>query len=723
MKKKTDKKTTKTMTYEMKSLEQWLWDAACSIRGEADAVKYKDFILPLVFVKRLCDVFDDEINRIAAKLKKNRADALKLIERDHTLVRYYIPLKPADIENQPVWSVVRNLTDKVGEKLDDIMRDIARENPRLEGIIDRAHFNATTHGVRIITDEGLIRLIEKISQKPLGLDEVEADIIGKSYEYLIRKFAEDGGQSAGEFYTPGEVGMIMAEIMEIEPGMEVYDPCCGSAGLLIKTQLAVEKNRGKKDDRSLKLYGQEAIASTWAMANMNMVIHDMEGKIELDDTMRRPKFKDGNKLKKFDRVVTNPMWNQDLFSETDYENDEYNRFIAGIPPRGTADWGWMQHVLASLKENGRAAVVLDTGAVARGSNINQVDKEKEIRKWFVEHDLIEAVLYLPDNLFYNTTAPGIVIFLNKKKPSKRKNKIFVVNAAGEFEKERPKNFIPSEKQKRIVDLFSIWEEEKGISKVVDIQEIISNDYNLSPSPYVYVKTVKILPSVPEILKELDELKDRENEYDKKVRAFVGYLFQNKKAASANGWKEYSIADVADKLRAGGTPSKKNKKFWKDGTIPFVLIEDMTRSGLFINETVEHITEEALNSSSAWVIPPGSVLLSMYATIGLTSINKIPLATNQAILAIIPKKEFDSVFLAFYLRYHADELKKQNVQSTQKNINKGIVEKFKIKAPKLEEQKKISEILIGIQGAIEDKKRTFHSTINLFEVLMNKIFGD
>lgn len=507
---------------EEKSLEQWLWDAACSIRGQQDAVKYKDFILPLVFIKRLCDVFDDEINRIAAKLKKSRAEALKLIERDHTLVRFYIPLKPANLE-ESIWTVVRNLTDKVGERLDDIMREIARENPRLEGIIDRAHFNATTHGVRIITDEGLIRLIEKISQKPLGLDEVEADIIGKSYEYLIRKFAEDGGQSAGEFYTPGEVGMIMAQVMEIKPGMEVYDPCCGSAGLLIKTQLAVEKTRGKKDDRSLKLYGQEAIASTWAMANMNMVIHDMEGRIELDDTIRRPKFKDGNKLKKFDRVVTNPMWNQDVFSETDYENDEYNRFVAGIPPHSSADWGWMQHVLASLKNTGRAAVVLDTGAVSRGSGNNQTNKEKEIRKWFVENDLIEAVLYLPDNLFYNTTAPGVVVFLNRSKPKNRQNRIFLVNATTEYEKGRPKNFVPAAKQTEVAELFHSWKEIEDKSKIITKELAVKNDYNLSPTRYIQNGGGEELKPVKEIVAELKGLETEQEKVDKELKNILGKI--------------------------------------------------------------------------------------------------------------------------------------------------------------------------------------------------------
>jgi type I restriction enzyme M protein len=207
------------MPTEEKSLETWLWDAACVIRGEKDAPKYKDYILPLVFVKRLCDVFDDEINRIARQVG-SRIKALKLIEKDHKLVRFYLPLKAKDSEKDDTWSVIRTLTNKVGEQLTSIMRDIAKYNTRIQGIIDRIDFNATTHGQRDILEDSLIKLIERISQKRLGLKDVEPDIIGRSYEYLIRKFAEGGGQSAGEFYTPREVGLIMARILDPEPGME-----------------------------------------------------------------------------------------------------------------------------------------------------------------------------------------------------------------------------------------------------------------------------------------------------------------------------------------------------------------------------------------------------------------------------------------------------------------------------------------------------------------------
>jgi type I restriction enzyme M protein len=416
-----------------KSLESWIWDAACSIRGAKDAPKYKEFILPLIFAKRLCDVFDDELNRIAKEVG-SRAKAFKLVKHDKKLVRFYLPLEPRNLADT-VWSVIRTLSDKIGEQLTTHLRSIADANPLLKGIIDRIDFNATTHGQRDIDDDRLSNLIEEISAKRLGLADVEADIIGRSYEYLIRKFAEGGGQSAGEFYTPAEVGFVIARIMDPQPGMDVYDPCCGSAGLLIKCRLVVdEKLRGskKKSTAALKLYGQENEPGTWAMANMNMIIHDMEGEIQIGDTFRKPKFRRGNRLQIFDRVVANPMWNQTEFKEKDYDADELDRFPKGAGyPGGKADWGWLQHILASLKPNGRAAVVLDTGAASRGSGNANSNKERDVRRWFVEQDLIEGVIYLPENLFYNTTASGIIIVLHHAKPIDRRGKLFLLNASRE----------------------------------------------------------------------------------------------------------------------------------------------------------------------------------------------------------------------------------------------------------------------------------------------------
>ena len=510
----------------VKSLESWIWDAACSIRGAKDAPKYKDYILPLIFTKRLCDVFDDELNRIAAEVG-SRNKAFQLVKADHKLVRFYLPLLPDDSE-QPVWSIIRKLSDRIGESITTHMRAIAKENPLLQGIIDRVDFNATTHGQRDLDDDRLSNLIEAISTKRLGLDDVEADIIGKSYEYLIRKFAEGGGQSAGEFYTPPEVGTIMSRVLEPEPGMEIYDPTCGSGGLLVKCEIAMEESvRGRKRTFApLKLFGQEYTPETWAMANMNMIIHDMEGQIEIGDTFKNPKFRNKQgRLRTFDRIVANPMWNQHWFIEADYDNDEFDRFPAGagFPGKSSADWGWIQHIHASLNDTGRAAIVLDTGAASRRSGNAGTNKEKRVRKWFVDNDIIESVLYLPENLFYNTTAPGIVLFLNKDKEIEKEGRVLLVNASRIFEKGDPKNFIPDEGIKRIVDTLINWNEEEKLSCIVEHAELKKNDYNISPSRYIHTGETETYRPIPEIVKELNAIEEEARETDEALRNILKQL--------------------------------------------------------------------------------------------------------------------------------------------------------------------------------------------------------
>lgn len=516
-----------------KSLESWIWDAACSIRGAQEAPKFKDFILPLIFTKRLCDVFDDELNRIAKEVG-SRAKAFKLVEKDHKLVRFYLPLKPENPDDA-VWSVIRKLTGKIGESLTTYLHGIAKANPALEGIIDRMDFNATTHGQRDIDDDRLSNLIERISEKRLGLSDVEADIIGRSYEYLIRKFAEGSGQSAGEFFTPPEVARIMALIMDPEPGASVYDPCCGSAGLLIACEHALDDKmklrskaqapQAKGKHAPLKMYGQEYVATTWAMANMNMIIHDMEGEIEIGDTFKSPKFRTGNRLKTFDRVVSNPMWNQDWFKETDYDGDELGRFPqgAGFPGAQSADWGWVQHILASLNNTGRAAIVLDTGAASRGSGNANKNKEKSVRQWFVEQDLVEGVIYLPENLFYNTSAPGILVFLNRAKLKDRRGKLFLVNASQVVEKGDPKNFIPDAGIERIATAFKSWQEEEKFAKIVTREQVAKEDYNISPSRYIHVAEAETHRPIAEILEELQALDAEAAEANAALRAVLAQV--------------------------------------------------------------------------------------------------------------------------------------------------------------------------------------------------------
>ena len=514
----------KTAHNATRSLEIWIWRIWSVLK---DAPKYKDYILTLIFTKRLCDVFDDELNRIAAEVGSRRK-AFRLVKGDHKLVRFYLPLIPDDPE-QPVWSVIRRLSDQIGEGVTTHIRAIARENPLLRGIIDRVDFNATTYGQHDLDDYRLSDLIETISTKRLGLVDVEADIIGKSYEYLIHKFAESGRHSVGEFYTPPAVSSIMSRVLQPEPGMEIYDPTCGSGGLLMKCEIAMKETaRNKKRAVApLKLFGQECVPETWAIANMNLIIHDMEGQIEIGDTFKNPRFRaeKSGKLRTFDRVVANPMWNQNWFTEADYDNDELDRFPAGagFPGKSSADWGWVQHLHASLNATGRGAVVLDTRAASRGSGNARTNKEKTVRRWFVDHDLIESVLYLPKNLFYNTTTPGIVLFLNRAKPRARQGRVFLVNASQVFEKGAPKNFIPDNGIQRIADVLIGWKEEVKLSRIVDIAELAKNDYNISPSRYIHTGDAETYRPIAEIVEELKVIEGEARETDKALKKILARL--------------------------------------------------------------------------------------------------------------------------------------------------------------------------------------------------------
>jgi type I restriction enzyme M protein len=508
---------------DLPTLENWLWEAACAIRGPVDAPKFKDYILPLVFLKRLSDVFDDEINALALEFG-GRINVLELVDQDHKLVRFYIP----EIAR---WSQIRVRSTGLGQYLTEAVRAVARENPRLAGVIDLVDFNATAAGQRIVPDEYLAKLVEILSRYRLGLHDVEPDILGRAYEYLLRKFAEGQGQSAGEFYTPREVAILMARLLEPEPGMTVYDPCCGSGGLLIKCHLrllethgVVENGRRKLPPHvaPLKLYGQEINPTTFAIAKMNAFIHDMEAEIALGDTMRKPAFTNPQgSLRTFDLVVANPMWNQNFPIEV-YEHDPYDRFRYGIPPASSADWGWLQHMLASLNERGRMAVVIDTNAVSRGSGNQGSNRERDIRKQFVENDLIEAVVLLPEKLFYNTDEPGVVIVINRRK--RHPGEILLINASKLFLKGRPKNFLGEEHIEKIARVYHEWRAEEGLSAIITKEEAARNDYNLSPSRYVSTgEKEEVLPLEEAVilLREAMEERAQTEEQLKKVLKELG----------------------------------------------------------------------------------------------------------------------------------------------------------------------------------------------------------
>jgi type I restriction enzyme M protein len=480
-------------TFDVKSLETWLWEAACQIRGPLDAPKFKDYILPLIFLKRLSDVFGDEVQRVADEVG-DLETAKEIIDQDHALVRFYLPAKSR-------WPALALKTTGLGEALTDAVRAVARQNPRLQGVIDTVDFNATTAGQPIVDNDRLAALVKTLGQHRLGLNDVQPDLLGRAYEYLLRKFAEGQGQSAGEFYTPAAVGRIMARILDPQPGMTVYDPCCGSSGLLIKCHLRLLETHGKAvhehrelppEVAPLKLFGQEINPSTFALSRMNAFLHDMDAEIGLGDTMRNPAFSDrSGHLRQFDIVTANPMWNQDV-PESVYRNDTSDRFTKGIPPGSSADWGWVQHMVASLSPEGRMAIVLDTGAVSRGSGNTGMSRERDIRKAFIDADLIEGVILLPENLFYNTTAPGIVMVLNRAKT--HPGEVMLLNSSSFFIKGKPKNELTDQHVAQVHSWSPSWESVEQQCAVVATAAIVANDYNLTPGRYVAgAPTEEVLP--------------------------------------------------------------------------------------------------------------------------------------------------------------------------------------------------------------------------------------
>ena len=506
------------------TLEKWLLGAANTIRGADDAPKFKDFILPLIFYKRLSDVFDDEVAKLVKEYGGDEEEVREIVDVDHQdalksgrnpIVRFYMP-------QEYRWKALRNhpADGRLGEFVTEAMRDVARLNPPLQGVLDLKDFNEQQSGQRTLEDERLEALIEVISQHRLGLQNTEPDILGRAYEYLLRKFAEGQGQSAGEFYTPKEVGWLMAHLIDPEPHTTIYDPACGSGGLLIKSCLLFKETHPDEQSAAPRIYGQELTATTYAMAKMNAFLHDFIGAdLCIGDTLRNPGFvTDGSGLQRFDYVFANPMWNQNGkkigYDEALFTDDRFKRYEYGVPPLSNLNWVWVQHILASLKETGRAAIVLGVSAVSRGSGSKQASRERDIRKRFLEDDLIEGVILLPQNLFYNTPASGVILLLNRSKPAQRKAQILLINLSNYFVDQTPKNILTDEGIKVATDIYQTWESHEKLSAVITLEDVRKTDYNLSPSQFVDVGDEVEHRPIYQILADLTEIRVAREKADK-----------------------------------------------------------------------------------------------------------------------------------------------------------------------------------------------------------------
>lgn len=442
-------------------LESYLWGAAVLLRGLIDAGDYKQFIFPLLFYKRVSDVWDEEYQTALANSNGDLSYAQ--FAENH---RFQIPTGGH-------WNDVRQVPKNVGAAIQKAMRAIETANPHLlDGIFGDAPW---TNRERL-PDETLKNLIEHFSTQTLSVANVPEDELGNAYEYLIKKFADDSGHTAAEFYTNRTVVHLMTQLLFPRAGESIYDPTCGTGGMLISALDEVKRSGGEY--RTLKLYGQERNLITSSIARMNLFLHGVEDfEIIRGDTLADPRHIEGDRLRQFDVILANPPYSIKQWSREAWSGDKWGRNFLGTPPQGRADYAFQQHILSSLTAKGRCAVLWPHGVLFR-------NEEQAMRAKMVEQDWVEAVIGLGPNLFYNSPMESCILICNRKKTSARKGKVIFVDAVNEVTRERAQSFLKSEHQQRILKSFRTFAAEEGFSAVATIREIQSNNNSLGIQHYV-----------------------------------------------------------------------------------------------------------------------------------------------------------------------------------------------------------------------------------------------
>ncbi|MDB4137235.1 type I restriction-modification system subunit M [Gammaproteobacteria bacterium] len=447
---------------DQKSLEKYLWGAATALRGTIDAGDYKQYIFPLLFFKRISDVYDEEFQNALAESDGDMEYAA-FAENHHFQI-------PAGAH----WNDVRETTTNIGLALQNAMRAIEQANPNtLHGIFGDASWTNKDR----LSDAMLTNLIEHYSQHKLNLTNVPDDKLGNAYEYLIKEFADDSGHTAAEFYTNRTVVKLMTMIMDPQPGESVYDPTCGSGGLLLNCALHL-KEEGK-EYRTLKLYGQEINLLTSAIARMNMFMHGIEEfDIVRGDTLANPGLLENDELKKFNVILANPPYSIKSWDRKTFENDPYGRNLWGTPPQGCADYAFQQHIHKSLDEkNGRYAILWPHGILFR-------DMEAEMRRKMVASDQIEAVICLGANLFYNSPMEAMILVGNTNKPKARKGKVLFVNGKDDVVDNKGLAYLTPEHINKLYQAFKDFTDIPHYAKVATLDEIMAFDGNMNINFYV-----------------------------------------------------------------------------------------------------------------------------------------------------------------------------------------------------------------------------------------------
>jgi len=443
-----------------KELESYLWGAATLLRGLIDASDYKQYIFPLLFFKRLSDVWDEDYRDALADTNDFAYAA------DTANDRFTIP-------QGAHWVDVRAVSSDVGRALLEAFQAIEFANPqRLQGVFG----NATWTDKGQTPDATLKNLIEHFSKHSLSLANVPEDELGNGYEYLIKQFADDSGHTAQEFYTNRTLVHLMAQMLEPKAGESIYDPTCGTGGMLISC-LAEVKRRGG-DTRTIGLFGQELITITAAIARMNLVLHGVSDfHVAAGNTLAAPAFAEGDRLRTFDVVLANPPYSIKKWNRSAWENDPWGRNSLGTPPQGRADYAFFQHILHSMdSKTGRCAILYPHGVLFR-------NEECEMRRKLVEADLVECVLGLGPGLFYNSPMEACVVICRSHKPQSRKQRILFIDAVTEIARENGVSLLRPEHQQRILSAYRAFQNEQGFAAVATIEEVLSNDAILSIARY------------------------------------------------------------------------------------------------------------------------------------------------------------------------------------------------------------------------------------------------
>jgi type I restriction enzyme M protein len=475
-------------------LERHLWQAADILRGHVDAGKFKDYIFALLFYRRLCDVWDEEFEALIAETG-NRQEAADPDEH-----RFHVP-------PQHSWGAVRKHATQIGQRLNNAFAAIEDANLRLRGVFGDVDFANQER----FPDARLEKLLTHFEKHRLRNDDVPPDMLGDAYMYLIEQFAEGAGKKGGEFYTPRQVVKLIVECLDPQPGMSVYDPTCGSAGMLLEAVQHL-KNKGQ-DPRALSLYGQEKELDTWAIAQINLFLHGIDDAfIAKGDTILDPKryeprdqeFVPG--IGAYDRVMANPPFSQKVWGHEVWESgDPFGRDVYGCPPKGYGDLAFVQHMIASIKDDGIVGVVLPHGVLFRGG------AEGDIREELLKADLIEAVIGLAPNLFYGAGIPAAILIIRKNKPKKRKGKVLFINGDKTFQPGTAQNYLSDRNVREIASAFHGFGDVDKLARVVAVREIEASGFSLNISRYVQTGADAEAVDVPAEIAKLEDLIAKRNE--------------------------------------------------------------------------------------------------------------------------------------------------------------------------------------------------------------------